>query len=73
MDELSQLQKTVTTLQETLTFQQRTIDDLNEVIIAMRTDIDRISRQHEQQKSRIEWLSANAESDIDPNEKPPHY
>ena len=73
MNDHDRLQRSVTTLQETVAFQQRTIDDLNEVVVEMRSELDRLQKIAVLQKSRIEWLSASVASDADPNEKPPHY
>jgi len=73
MTSADRLEATVTKLQEAVTFQQRTIDDLNEVIIELRADLDRLQQTTTAQQSRIEWLAANAATDIDPDEKPPHY
>jgi len=73
MNDIKHLQTHVTRLQETVAFQQRTLDDLNEVVIDMRKELDRLHKASSDQTSRIEWLSANVSSDMDPDEKPPHY
>ncbi len=73
MNDLHLLQENVNRLQESVAFQQRTIDDLNQVILEMRAQLDRVSQQVQRQNSRIEWLSTQADSGLDPDEKPPHY
>lgn len=67
------MQHQINKLQETVAFQQRTLDDLNEVVLQIRRELDQATRQLQQQKSKVQWLSENAATDNLPHEKPPHY
>jgi len=63
----------LTAVEERLMFQQRQIDELNQVILAQAADISRLQRELAHSRSAIERLvAAGAEEDL-PHEKPPHY
>ena len=62
----------VVQLEEIFTHQQQVIDELNQVLIQMREEHDRLCKKVETQQSQIEWLIDNL-SEAPSNEKPPHY
>ncbi|MDH5376905.1 MAG: SlyX family protein [Gammaproteobacteria bacterium] len=53
-----------------LTYQESTIEELNQVILRQQTEIDRLARELERLKTHIE----NSHSQTTPtDERPPHY
>lgn len=65
----TELVRRVTALEELLTYQEQTIDSLNEVVIELRGSL-------EEMREKLTRLEANAktgEDPSDPNERPPHY
>ncbi|MBD14123.1 MAG: hypothetical protein CMJ72_03035 [Planctomycetaceae bacterium] len=71
--DLSTLASQVTELEEKLSFQQRTLEELNEVVLAQQTEIERLGRElSNYRKLTEELLERNPGEDL-PHEKPPHY
>ena len=71
--DLSTLAAQVTELEEKLSFQQRTLEELNEVVLAQQTEIERLGRElSNYRKLTEELLERNPGEDL-PHEKPPHY
>lgn len=62
----------VMALEERLTYQQRLIEELNDVILEQGRRLDLALRELARQTAAVERLSAVAEGDL-PHEKPPHY
>ena len=62
----------LTNLEGTIAFQERTIDDLNEVVTRQQVQIDRLEQQL---KLVLEQLNAAGTlvRDADQEEPPPHY
>jgi SlyX protein len=64
----------LTALEERLSFQQRLIEELNEVLLTHRNDVTRLERQLSQCVAAVERLAASRGGEDDlPHEKPPHY
>lgn len=59
-------------LEELYAHQQRLIQELNEVIVAMRGDVDRLATENLRLQNQIRQISTVAGDDL-PHEKPPHY
>ena len=61
------------TLEEKLSFQQRALEELNEVVLAQASQLDRQRIELEKCRKLIEQLlDRNGGEDL-PHEKPPHY
>ncbi|QDV11380.1 hypothetical protein CA51_12420 [Rosistilla oblonga] len=73
MNPSESMQQQINKLQETVAFQQRTIDHFHEALLEIRRELDNATRQLDQQKGRVHWLSENIAGDNLPHEKPPHY
>lgn len=58
-------------LEERLSFQQRLLDELNEVVLGQRAVLDRLARELAACRAAIGDLSLRGD-DL-PHEKPPHY
>jgi SlyX protein len=65
------LEQRIQALEERLAYQQRLLEELNEVVLEQRGELDRLSRQAVASRATIEQLLAQGE-DL-PHEKPPHY
>ena len=73
MPELSSLQDQVIQLEELVTHQEHLIQQLNEVLLQVRADCDRMKTSFQEKIDRLESLVEHQMSDYDPDEKPPHY
>ncbi|MEM6331386.1 MAG: SlyX family protein [Planctomycetota bacterium] len=63
-----------TKLEELLAHQQRMLDDLNQVVTELRSEVDRLTLEHGRTRltlTRLVELHEGAEEA--PDEKPPHY
>ena len=73
MSQEDSLSERVRQLEELLSHQDRRYEQLNDVVVQLRADYDRmksgLQRRIDQLESRIDDRSAMP----DPNEKPPHY
>ena len=66
------LQERLTRVEEQLMHQQHFVQQLNEVIIKLRAELDAATKKLQKSDQQIEWLLQKQEDDL-PNEKPPHY
>ncbi|MCC6491454.1 MAG: SlyX family protein [Pirellulales bacterium] len=69
--EASDISARLTALEERLSFQQRVVDQLHEVLLEQGRRIEALQREAARQRAAVQRLSA-AEGDL-PHEKPPHY
>ena len=65
------LQARIETLEENSAHQDKTLEDLNEVILAQREEIDRLTRRLNKLLLRVDTLEAQAPAPE--AKKPPHY
>lgn len=66
----------VLALEEHSMHQNKLVHDLNDVIVELRLDVDRLQRTIEQQRQRINWLTQNlpeTEQRSMEDDRPPHY
>lgn len=59
-------------LEEQLAFQQRHLDQLNDVVRAQQTSLDRMQRELSQLHGLLQRVVERSGDDL-PHEKPPHY
>ena len=59
-------------LEEKLAFQQRTLDELNSVVVTQQTELDRLRREVSQLTETSRILVERTGDNL-PHEKPPHY
>jgi SlyX protein len=71
MDEIQELSKRIDTLEARLTYQDETIEQLNQTITAQWKQIDALTRQIAKLNERIQEAEASAPGPA--NERPPHY
>ena len=74
MPEPTPIQERVTQLEECFSHQEHLVEQLNQVVIQLRADIERMASENEEQKRQVKWLLENHPStEEEKNEKPPHY
>lgn len=67
-------QSKIIQLEETLCHDQRTISELNEVVIRLSNEVESLRKQLQAFDARFQWLSENSVVGENlPHEKPPHY
>ena len=71
MADLSGLSERIDALEIRLSYQDVTIETLNQTITAQWTEIDRLTRQIAELKERVREAESNAPGPA--NERPPHY
>jgi SlyX protein len=71
MNEIGELRARIDTLETRLTYQDETIEQLNQTITAQWKQIDALTRQISELKVRLQEAEANAPAPA--NERPPHY
>ena len=71
MNEIKTLSERIDTLEARLTYQDDTIESLNQTITAQWKQIDALTRQLAQLAERLQEAEANAPGPA--NERPPHY
>jgi SlyX protein len=71
MSEIKELGERVDTLEMRLTFQDETIEQLNQTITTQWKQIDALTRQLTELRERLQEAEANAPGPA--NERPPHY
>jgi SlyX protein len=71
MNEIERLGERIDTLETRLTYQDETIEQLNQTITAQWKQIDVLTRQIAQLTQRLQEAEANAPGPA--NERPPHY
>ena len=73
MTEEQRLRERVIQIEELLSHQEHVIQQLNEVVLKLRTDYESLSAKLQDRMGRLEGQVDNLSSPYDPNEKPPHY
>ena len=71
MNEIAKLGERIDALEMRLTYQDVTIETLNQTITAQWVEIDRLTRQIAELKERLQEAESNAPGPA--NEPPPHY
>ena len=71
MSDISALSERIDALEMRLTFQDETIETLNQTITAQWVEIDRLTRRITELKERLQEAESNAPGPV--NEPPPHY
>ena len=71
MSDVDDLSERLDTLEMRLTYQDVTIETLNQTITAQWVEIDRLTRQVAELKERLQEAESNAPGPA--NEPPPHY
>ena len=71
MSDGSDLSERIDALEMRLTYQDVTIETLNQTITAQWVEIDRLTRQVAELKERLQEAESSAPSPV--NEPPPHY
>jgi len=60
-------------LEEKIMFQQRTLEELNGVVLQQQNDLDQLRREFESLRSTTQGLIDRGTGEDLPHEKPPHY
>ena len=71
MSDVGDLSERIDALEMRLTYQDVTIETLNQTITAQWVEIDRLTRQIAELKERLQEAESNAPGPV--NEPPPHY
>jgi SlyX protein len=71
MSEIRELGERIDTLETRLTYQDETIEQLNQTITAQWKQIDALTRRITELSERLQEAEANAPGPA--NERPPHY
>jgi SlyX protein len=71
MSDADALSERIDALEMRLTYQDVTIETLNQTITAQWVEIDRLTRQVAELKERLQEAESNAPGPV--NEPPPHY
>jgi SlyX protein len=71
MSDANALNERIDALEMRLTYQDVTIETLNQTITAQWIEIDRLTRQVAELKERLQEAESNAPGPV--NEPPPHY
>ena len=71
MSEMKELGERIDALETRLTYQDETIEQLNQTITAQWKQIDALTRQISKLNERLQEAEANAPAPA--NERPPHY
>jgi SlyX protein len=71
MSNVDALNERIDALEMRLTYQDVTIETLNQTITAQWVEIDRLTRQVAELKERLQEAESNAPGPV--NEPPPHY
>jgi uncharacterized coiled-coil protein SlyX len=67
------LEQRILQLEELFMHQQNLVQQLNEVAIELRNDVDSLSKQLKTHGKQLGWLNQNTSVIEDREEKPPHY
>ena len=59
-------------LEEKIMFQQRALDELNEVVLSQQSELERLHREVESLRALAERAVQQGSEDL-PHERPPHY
>ncbi len=60
-------------IEETLSFQQRHLEEFQEVVMRQQAELDLLRRDVERLKGEVHRLGEETGSDLPADEKPPHY
>ena len=60
-------------LEERLTFQERLVEELNEIVLRQQGELDTLRGEVAAQRAAFDRLSRRGSGDDLPYEKPPHY
>jgi len=60
-------------LEQKIMFQQRTLDELNEVVLQQQTEIDRLGKEQRALRALLQQSIEQGVGEDLPHEKPPHY
>jgi SlyX protein len=71
MNDVTALSERIDTLEMRLSYQDVTIETLNQTITAQWTEIDKLTRQLSELKERVREAESNVPGPV--NERPPHY
>jgi SlyX protein len=71
MSDLDALSDRIDAMEVRLTYQDMTIETLNQTITAQWVEIDRLTRQIAELKGRLQEAESNVPGPV--NERPPHY
>jgi len=67
------MQERIAELESQLAFQEHTIQELNDVIIELRNEIEGLRREMDRFKDRLEDISSATVMPQSQEEPPPHY
>ncbi|MBC8356102.1 MAG: SlyX family protein [Planctomycetes bacterium] len=74
MSETEPLERRIVQLEELVSHQEHTVQQLNEAVVQLRKELDHVEAKCNEQEGRIRSLSENPMGQRDPlDEKPPHY
>ena len=59
--------------EQALSFQQRMLEELHEVLLRQQSEIDALRREQTRLQTEMQRLAERTESDLPLDEKPPHY
>ncbi len=71
MNDVTALSERIDALEMRLSYQDVTIETLNQTITAQWTEIDKLTRQLSELKERVREAESNVPGPV--NERPPHY
>jgi len=72
-DPQSRASSPIAELQAQLLFQQRLLDQLNNVVLEQQAVLDRFRRDLETLRAMVQRLAEHGQGEDLPHEKPPHY
>lgn len=71
---IHELQQRVVSLEELFSHEERKVQQLNQVVVDLRRELDQLNSQMAQLQARFRWVLENANNGENlPHEKPPHY
>ena len=74
MSESKAFEVRITQLEETVLHQERLVEQLNEIVIQLRADLEKMETENEEQRRQVKWLTENNSIIEDrADKKPPHY
>ena len=73
MTELEALQRRVLQLEELFAHHEQLVQHLNETLVGLRADHDKLQATHIEQSRRLASLAEQQATPLDPDERPPHY
>ncbi|QDU97605.1 SlyX family protein [Lignipirellula cremea] len=74
MPEPNPLQDRVTKLEESTAHQEHLVEQLNQIVIQLRVDLERLESENREHRRQVKWLTENNTTSQEiVDEKPPHY